>query len=74
MWSECRKFSEFRSWTDDLTVDCRILLELDPSSDPVWIFFDVQHASIKKVLEKSHARAAAKFQGEQQLHILTVAC
>lgn len=46
---------------------CRILLELDPTSDPVWIFFDTQHSSIKKVLQKSHAGAAAKFEGSHQI-------
>lgn len=28
----------------------RILLELDPTDDPVWIFFDTQHRHIMQVL------------------------
>lgn len=28
----------------------RILLELDPSDDPVWIFFDTQHRHILQLL------------------------
>lgn len=31
----------------------RILLELDPSDDPVWIFFDTQHRHILQLLRTS---------------------
>lgn len=37
-----------------LTSRClRILLELDPSDDPVWIFFDTQHRHILQLLRTS---------------------
>lgn len=35
------------------SITCRILLELDPSDDPVWIFFDTQHRHILQLLRSS---------------------
>lgn len=44
----------------------RILLELDPTDDPVWIFFDTQHKHILQLLrtacETSTSRIEAAIQ------------
>lgn len=42
----------------------RVLLELDPTTDPVWIYFDTQHHHIMQVLRNSHKHAVSKYQGE----------
>ncbi len=38
---------------DSVLVGRRILLELDPSDDPVWIFFDTHHRHILQLLRTS---------------------
>lgn len=37
----------------DSDFSVRILLELDPAADPVWIFFDTQHRHILSLLQSS---------------------
>lgn len=46
----------------------RVLLELDPKDDPVWIFFDTQHHRILQALRTSHSNAYAKFKGVMLRH------
>lgn len=42
----------------------RILLELNPSDDPVWIFFDTQYKHITTLLKSSEEKSTKLVQGE----------
>ena len=42
----------------------RILLELDPTDDPVWIFFDTQHRHILQLLRSSAAASTSRIRSE----------
>lgn len=42
----------------------RILLELDPTDDPVWIFFDTQHKHILHLLKTSADASSSRIRSE----------
>lgn len=48
----------------------RILLELDPTDDPVWIFFDTQHRHILTLLNTAFDTSSARIRGESQQNLI----
>lgn len=46
----------------------RILLELDPTDDPVWIFFDTQHRHILQLLQSSSDTSIARIKGKARIN------
>ncbi|BGO96556.1 Exocyst complex component SEC5 [Rhodotorula toruloides] len=48
-----KRLRDTKRGLDEVEKTIEILLELDPSDDPVWIFFDTQHRHILQLLRSS---------------------
>ncbi|GAA6021966.1 hypothetical protein JCM8202_004357 [Rhodotorula sphaerocarpa] len=55
-----KRLRDTKRGLDEIEKTIEILLELDPTDDPVWIFFDTQHRHIMQVLRTTSEASSSR--------------
>ncbi|KAK4055272.1 Exocyst complex component S5 [Microbotryomycetes sp. JL201] len=63
-----KRLRDTKRGLDEIEKTIEILLELDPSDDPVWIFFDTQHRHILQLLRTSAEASSSRIRIAMDQH------